>query len=843
MVHGKACILLCVSLLFTGSMVSAQSSEGQLYTDSNGILRWSADSSEIYGFGVNYTLPFAHEYRMAIHYGINTEEAVRQDVYHMARLDLDLYRVHVWDTEISDTVGTLLDNDHLRLFDFTLNEMKQRGMHFIITPIAYWGNGWPDRDEPTPGFSYKYGKAECLTNAGAIAAQVNYLRQFMDHVNPYTGIPYKYDPDIIGFEICNEPHHFQSPEEVTSFINTMVAAVRSTGCTKPLFYNMSHSIYLADAYLEADIQGGTFQWYPTNLVAGHQIRGNFLPHVSSYPIPFASDTAFRKMAKIIYEFDPADAGGNILYPAMAMAFRKAGMQLAAQFEYDAMFNASFNTNYGTHFMNMAYAPQKAISLKIASAVFHNVPLYNSVEGYNNHLTPHIDYQTDMTEWVTDSTFFYSNTTATIPPLSSSLKEIAGCGSSPVVQYDGTGIYFLDRLSEGLWRLELMPDACLIDDPYTFPGPVTQKAAVVHMKHELTVRLPDLGNAFLVIPVNEGNSYSPEVTDATMKIIPGVYLLSDVKRDASEYKDHIYKNIRVGEFVAPETDLTTTVVKNTTPELITCGVPFSLTFDLFTPYPEKKVAVIINDGDQIKRLDIPAQDSPSYSVDIPHEMLTAGFLWYRIMVDDGADTITFPVRWYNGDSNTVAFSLRLVPADSSLLLWDAAADWDNTYKIWSRTVNLLPDGTGETSLSIRFDSLPCNDPCDKADCSYAFKYYFREKIKGRLNDMSVKNYLVINASTALSAPQPLELSLVDSNGTVMAGELVITPGDNIAKIPLSSLAEGEFIVIPRPFPEFLPYKMMNNRLPFDWSSPETLQVVVRRGSLEKVDLRIEKIWIE
>ena len=61
-----------------------------------------------------------------------------------------------------------------------------------------------------------------------------------------------------------------------------------------------------------------------------------------------------------------------MYPAMALAFREAGIQMAAQFAYDAMCWAPYNTNYGTHFMNLAYAPHKAISLKIASAIFHEM---------------------------------------------------------------------------------------------------------------------------------------------------------------------------------------------------------------------------------------------------------------------------------------------------------------------------------------------------------------------------------------------------------------------------------------------------------------------------------------
>jgi hypothetical protein len=294
-----AIIGLCFWLLPMMAFAQSPKTEGT-YVDKNGIIRWHKDQSEVQGFGVNYTLPFAHAYRMAQRLDISHEEAIQQDVYHFARLDLDLYRVHVWDTEISDSVGNLLQNEHLRLFDYAVNEMKKRGIKFVITPIAYWGNGWPEKDFDTPGFSSKYGKAQCLTHPEAIKAQENYLSQFLNHTNPYTGIAYKNDPDIIAFEICNEPHHNGTYAEVTTWNNRMVSAMRSTGTDKPVFYNMSHSIELMDAYMDADVQGGTFQWYPTNLVANHQINGNFLPHVNKYEMPYTEDPRFKKKAKLVY---------------------------------------------------------------------------------------------------------------------------------------------------------------------------------------------------------------------------------------------------------------------------------------------------------------------------------------------------------------------------------------------------------------------------------------------------------------------------------------------------------------------------------------------------------------
>ena len=62
--------------------------------------------------------------------------------------------------------------------------------------------------------------------------------------------------------------------------------------------------------------------------------------------------------------------------------------------------------------------------------------------------------------VTADNYMYSNNTGTIPPQTDSLVKIVGCGSSPLVKYEGKGIYFLDKIREGIWRLEVYPDAVI-----------------------------------------------------------------------------------------------------------------------------------------------------------------------------------------------------------------------------------------------------------------------------------------------------------------------------------------------------------------------------------------------
>lgn len=121
----------------TSAQTSKKKSANIVYVDKDGVLRYTSDKSEASFFGVNYTTPFAYAYRAHKAINMDLEKAIQNDVYHFARLGLNAFRVHVWDTEISDTLGNLLENEHLRLFDFLLAELKKRNIKTIITPIAF----------------------------------------------------------------------------------------------------------------------------------------------------------------------------------------------------------------------------------------------------------------------------------------------------------------------------------------------------------------------------------------------------------------------------------------------------------------------------------------------------------------------------------------------------------------------------------------------------------------------------------------------------------------------------------------------------------------------------------
>jgi hypothetical protein len=290
-----------VACLLLAGPVLAQRDPGDdspVWVDPEGVMRWNETGEEVTAFGVNYSIPFAHGFRAIEYIGADHESTIDADVYHFARMGLDAYRIHVWDIEISDRRGNLLENDHLRLLDYLIMRLKERGMKIVLTLMRNDDNAYPEREADVLGwgFSREYGEEIAHHTPAAVEIQQVYARQFVSHVNPYTGLSYKDDPDILAFEINNEPPHNDSVEDVRGYVNTMVAAMRGTGLEKPIFYNMSHNFGVTEAFLTANVEGGTFQWYPTGLNEGFTQRGNFLPNVDRYPIPFAGEPGFADKA-------------------------------------------------------------------------------------------------------------------------------------------------------------------------------------------------------------------------------------------------------------------------------------------------------------------------------------------------------------------------------------------------------------------------------------------------------------------------------------------------------------------------------------------------------------------
>jgi hypothetical protein len=852
------------------------------FVDSEGILRWTASRKEIVQFGTNYTAPFAYSFRAHARLGIPIEKAIDADVYHLARMGLDAYRVHVWDRQISDAQGNVVANEHLAAFDHLLAKLKERGFKIILTPLVFGDAGYPESHVPSgDGFSGKYGKQGCLENRESWPLQERYLGQFVSHVNRETGLAPKDDPDVIGFEICNEPGHFEY-EPTLEYINTMIQAIRETGCRKPLFYNMSHGIPVAQAYLDSKAEGGTFQWYPSGLVAGHEQRGNFLPYVDAYPIPFADNPKFRTKAKIVYEFDSADIGRTYLYPAMARSFRTAGVQFATQFAYDPMYLAPSNTEYQTHFLNLIYTPQKALSMKIAAEAFRRVPRFKAYGTYPADASfegVRLSYEDDLAELVTPTQFLYTNPTTSLPPDPASLDEVAGYGSSPVVAYPGAGAYFLDRLEPGVWRLEVMPDALWVSDPFAKASPKKQVARIAWNAWPMTIRLPDLGAAFQARGLNDGNDLTAKAAGGTLTVRPGAYLLSRDGAPGRWGPKSSWKNIVLGEYVAPPASVDKAYLVHVPVAEATEGGPLRIRAVIAAPGPGIKATLVAfppsgEDPQPIRPeagkrrqpgggfvpgpgaagsqgpLVVPmACEGLDYSAVIPGDRLHPGPLRYFIVVEDGASTVTFPPEFPgrpgDWDFYGSAWETRVVARGSPVLLFDAATDTaDLTYDSREQRSKIVPsDQPGSSALRFLAWDL------DLGEHDASIRSFFRARTGRRLAEGPTPTKLVLYGRAALGAETKLQLALVNSDGFAYGATVAIGATSGRFEVPLDKLAPVRSPNIPHGYPVFLRYwSPPDPRQPLDLGKAESLLISLGPG-LSAAELanpagvEIERVWLQ
>ena len=336
--------LILAALATIASSVQAQRTNRTVYLDSVGVVRWRDNRQEVTLFGANYVLPTASDYRAAGYLHADRKQMIDEDMAQFARMGWDGLRLTFWgDWEASDSAGNLIANDHLDLLDYLIARARERGFYMLFSPIQLYGANWPDAlsDSSAPGFGRRFGKARMGTDPAAIAAQVNYVHQILDHMNPYTRVALKDEPAILFIELVNEPwHHPEDLQGSIRYINALTDAVRTTGCNKLVFYNVSQDFRIAEAIRRSRAQGVTFGWYPTGLNSGHELDGNYLRSVDTFPDMLRPELA--RSPRIVYEFDSPDLRTGYMYPAMARTFRAVGAQFAAMFAYDMLRTASRN---------------------------------------------------------------------------------------------------------------------------------------------------------------------------------------------------------------------------------------------------------------------------------------------------------------------------------------------------------------------------------------------------------------------------------------------------------------------------------------------------------------------
>jgi hypothetical protein len=524
-----------------------------------------------------------------------------------------------------------------------------------------------------------------------------------------------------------------------------------------------------------------------------------------------------------------------MYPAMARSFRTAGFQWATQFAYDPMATAHANTEYQTHYLNLAYTPSKAISLMIASKAFHKLPLHKT---YGNYPADslfdvfRVSYAASLSEMNSGEEFYYSNSTAARPANVNSLLHIAGVGSSAVVKYTGLGAYFLDKLEDGLWRLEVMPDAIHIRDPFERASPSKLVTRIEWQAQNMEVYLPGLGADFKIKAVNSGNNYSSLAIGNKFSISPGAYLVTSSSADLS---GRVFPP-SIGEFVAPESLDTSVYVSHTPLYEISANIPSTISAKIVGVNPGDRIsAEFRNSSGKWKTVLLQPSSAYDYIAEVPGDMLTPGLLNYRIIIKKANNEFMVFPGAHKGDPyawdayTNETWSTFVASANSSIELFNAGVD-RNSLEIFNplwRNRNTIEYITTEKPGRLMLKATMNKEAKDQ---SFGWQQFIAGKLKARQSELSTFDRLVVRARTPDAGPSLLKVSLLNRDGISFSAYVNVTDNFQDIEVPLGSFKQDVTLLLPRPYPGFQPLVFQGGGVKnFILNDVEKLQVLMGKDT--------------
>ena len=778
----------------------------EVIIDSEGVMRFSSSGEEASFFGVNYTTPFAHAYRALDYLGKDYKEVIDNDVYHISRLGVNAYRIHIWDVEISDAEGNLKDNHHLELLDYLIYKLKERGIYTLVTLQTNFGNGYPERNIATGGFAYDYDKCMMHSDPKAVEAQKRYAAAVVSHVNRYTQKAYKDDPAIVGFEINNEPCHSVSPEDTYEYIMKMIGAIESTGNRKPLLYNVSHNMDHVESYFETPVHGTTYQWYPLGLVAGYQRKGNFLPFVDSYDIPFDTVKGFDNKMKAVYEFDPADILYSYMFPATVRTLRGKGFQWITQFAYDPTDIGHVNTEYQTHYLNLLYTPGKAIGIKVAAEAAYKVKRGEQFATYPNDTIFGdftVSHNRDLSLMNSPEKFIYTNSTDENPVKLESLTEIVGCGTSPIVYYTGTGAYFLDKIKDGVWRLEVMPDVMIMEDPFGKASLKRQVAALKSNSNTMRIELPEFEEGLWIKGVNRGNKFKKRSETPVFEITPGTYILS--VKDDNIGGSAMVRNFRVDEFYSPEDNAPDCALAHIPAKVAEKGEFLNIISDVIGAGEIDSVLLYTDRisfwNDENPFLKLEKTGNFRYETSVPSEWLEGKVLKYNLVVFTGGKAFTYPDK------------VEGMPLD-----WDFTDYGYYEVPLADKASEILIYNPYTQNTGLEYYCIP--DWGVEGDKEYYTKKYIKDIVEARPEKMAEAKTVRIKG---LWQTGDVKVALITSWGYTYEAKARKT-GEAEYEVRIEDLTFAPTLLLPHAYPDFLSKKFTaEDEIEFDILETDFIQI--------------------
>lgn len=518
-----------------------------------GVLQY-ADGGEVALWGLNYYPQSWHQYLSLKRSGVDFKTAVDRDFEDFAESRdpadpnrINVIRIHVFDTEISDAEGNLIENDHLDILDYVIHKCHENEVYLWLTPLAWW----PSPNQLPESFSTGIPMPAMTLCPETLKCQRNYIRQFLLHKNKYTGRRLVDEPCLGLWEIINEPNYWTLPQllgeaaphgnaavvrkdgalhsdpnaifrkkvrenwreilpdpswetsetwdyyqyqTVRRYIDSIIQEIRDVGGRQPVAYHAatwSTSAPIMQAIADSSCDAVTMCMYPGGL--------RQTPHADALNLlPATADSGwtelFAEKARLVYEFDASDTLRQIdLYPAMARYFRNMGVQVACQFQYDSRFTAALNRDWPTHYLNARHTPERFVSYLIGGQAFRSLPRGTVLESKSEtelvFPPAAVSYSKNAALLCDHGLYMQARETDWRPlDISAIPKRIIAVGNTPYYDYAGTGIVDL-AINGNVMTIHFSPDVKRHIDDKLVGTPEKPLTTLEENRHYFHLKIP------------------------------------------------------------------------------------------------------------------------------------------------------------------------------------------------------------------------------------------------------------------------------------------------------------------------------------------------------------------
>ena len=177
---------------------------------------FDAENRYVTLWGVNYYAPFNHNFYNLAELGKDHCRAIDRDLDDLQLLGADFIRMHMFEREISDPAGNLVENENLRVFDYLLDQCEKRGIYLMLSAMTYWNTVmnqieqnrlyayWNIGSQSAFGFTNFYSIDSLIWHPDAIACQERYFKTLFEHRNAFNGKRLCEFKNLVVWELMNE---------------------------------------------------------------------------------------------------------------------------------------------------------------------------------------------------------------------------------------------------------------------------------------------------------------------------------------------------------------------------------------------------------------------------------------------------------------------------------------------------------------------------------------------------------------------------------------------------------------------------------------------------------------